>query len=322
MMVERFVILAIVMAGVGVAAGVGMIVVLAFMLLRPKRMSDARALVLLGRLSPRDLGMEYESVVYQVIDESTGGKMRISGWWIPTPGARGRCAVILHGYSDSKVGGIAWAPMLRAMGFNILALDLRAHGESGGVYTSAGFWERHDLSQVIDQTKTERAKDFEQIILFGVSIGAAVAAATAAMRSDLQAVILESPFADFHNAAARHGSNLGTPGPFFQEPAYRLAQWIAKADFNAVRPVEMIPKIRCPVLLIQSGDDPFVSPEDQAELRRAIQSCASKPIPGVCWELPGVHHVIGMRVHPEEYSRQIRDFISKALQTTVPICEK
>jgi hypothetical protein len=321
-MALRWLILAIVMVGVGLAAAVGMVVVLAIMLLRPKRMTDGRALAAMRRLSPRDLGMEYEDVSYQVIDESSGGKIRIAGWWISTPEARGKCAIILHGYSDAKVGGIAWAPMLRSMGFNILALDLRGHGESGGSFTTAGFWERHDISQVIDQTKSERPRDFEQVIIFGVSIGGAIAAATAEMRSDLAAVILESPFSDFHNAAARHGSNLGTPGPMFQEPAYRLAQWIAKADFNAVRPVDLIPRIRCPVLLIQSGDDPFVSPEDQAELRRAIEKCDCKAPGAVCWELPGVHHVIGLQVHAEEYTRQIREFLSKALQGTVPICEK
>jgi pimeloyl-ACP methyl ester carboxylesterase len=320
--VERFLILGLVMAAIGVAAAIGLIVTLAFMLLRPKRMTDARALVILGRLLPTDLGMEYEDVSYHVLDESTGKKIKIAGWWIPTPSARGRCAVILHGYSDAKVGGIAWAPMLRSLEFNILALDLRAHGESGGVYTTAGFWERHDLNQVIDQTKSERPRDSEHIVLFGISIGAAVVAATAAMRTDLRAVILESPFADFHNAAARHGSNLGTPGPLFQEPAFRLAQWIAKADFNAVRPVDLIPQIPCPVLLIQSGDDPFVSTEDQARLRQALQSCPSRPIPGVCWELPGVHHVIGMRLYPEQYTQQIREFISRALPIGVQICEK
>jgi uncharacterized protein len=321
-MVLRYVILAIVMIAVGLAAAAGMIVILAFMLIRPKRMTDGRALAALRRLSPRDLGMEFETVSFQVIDESTGGKIKIAGWWIPTPEARGKSAIILHGYSDAKVGGIAWAPMLRSLGFNILALDLRAHGESGGSFTTAGFWERHDITQVIDQTKSERPRDFEQVVLFGVSIGAAVAAATAAIRTDLAAVILESPFSDFHNAATRHGANLGTPGPMFQDPAYRLAQWIAKADFNAVRPVDIIPKIPCPVLLIQSGDDPFVSPEDQAELRRAIATSKSKPPGAICWDLPGVHHVTGLQLYPLDYSRQIHDFLSGALHSAVHICEK
>jgi hypothetical protein len=328
-MVEKLVILGLVMAGIGVATGGAVILIMARMLLRPKRMSDARALVLLHRLSPADLGLEFENVSYQVIDEQSGGKLKIAGWWIPSAAgfasagnARGRCAVILHGYSDAKVGGIAWAPLLRSFGFNILAIDLRAHGESGGANTSAGFWERHDVNQVLDQTKSERPGDARQILLFGVSLGAAVAAATAAMREDLWAVILESPFATFRRATAKHGDNLGTPGPFFQAGAFWLARWIAHADFDAVNPVDTIPKIRCPVMVIQSGDDPFLAQADRVAVRRAVEGRDSKHGPSVCWELPGVHHVVGMREDPEGYRRRIEEFFSRVLPNTVEVCEK
>ena len=56
--------------------------------------------------------------------------------------------------------------------FNILAIDLRAHGESGGAHSSAGFWERHDVNQVIDQPKSARPAETRQILLFGISLGA------------------------------------------------------------------------------------------------------------------------------------------------------
>ena len=215
-MLHRFIILALVMLAIGIATCGIMILIMARMLLRPRRMTDPRAIILLHRLSPADLGMEFEDVTFNVIDESKNAPLRIAGWWIPTPNSRGRCAVILHGYSDAKVGGIAWAPLLRSLGFNILAIDLRADGESGGAHSSAGFWERHDVNQVLDQTKAVRPSETRQILLFGISLGAATAAATAVLRDDLWAVILEGPFADFHTAAALHADRLGTPGPFFR----------------------------------------------------------------------------------------------------------
>ncbi len=321
-MVEKLVILGLVMAGIGAAAAGALIVIMARMLLRPKRMSDGRAMVLLHRLSPADLGLDYENVSYQVIDEQNGGKLKIAGWWIPSGDRRGRCAVILHGYADAKVGGIAWAPLLRSFGFNILAIDLRGHGESGGINTSAGFWERHDLNQVLDQTKAARPEQTRRILLFGVSLGAAVAAATAAMRDDLWAVVLECPFASFRRASARHGDNLGTPGAFFQKSAFRLAGWIAQADFDAVNPVDTIPKIGGAVMVIQSGDDPFISEADRAAVRRAVESRDAKLGPSVCWELPGVHHVLGLRRDPDEYRRRIEEFFSQVLPSTVELCEK
>ncbi|MGD0463667.1 MAG: alpha/beta hydrolase [Tepidisphaeraceae bacterium] len=321
-MLRELLVLALVMIAIAlVFAGAG-IVIMALMLLRPPRMKDARAIFLLQRLSPADLGMEFEDVSFQVIDQSDGGKLTIAGWWIANPDARGRCAVILHGYSDAKVGGIAWAPLLRELGFAILAIDLRAHGESGGVYSTAGYWERHDVNQVIDQLKAARPAQTRQILLFGISLGAATAAATAILRNDLWAVILECPFSDFHHAAANQADRIGTPGTLFQDAAYLLAKRISRADFDAVRPTDTIPRIPCPLMVIQSCDDPFLSAEDLAAVRQAVESRSTGQGPSICWALPDTHHVVGIRENPEEYRRRIEDFLSKVLDNTVEVCEK
>jgi len=321
-MLHRAIILAVVMVGIGVALCAAMIVIMARMLIRPPRMTDVRALLFLHRLSPTDLGMEFESVSFNVIDQCSGAKLRIAGWWIPTPQSNGRCAVILHGYSDAKIGGIAWAPMLRSLGLNILAIDLRAHGESGGAYSCAGFWERHDVNQVIDQIKSSRPAQTRQIVLFGISLGAATAAAAAVFRDDLAAVILEAPFADFHTAASLQADRIGTPGPFFQDNAYRLAQWLSNADFDAVRPIDTIPKIMAPLMVIQSGDDPFLTDSDHAAIRRAVESRDSAAGPGICWDIPCVHHCVGMLLDPVLYRTRIEEFLSKALQNNSEICDK
>src|SRR5690606_36813730 len=106
----------------------------------------------------------------------------------------GRCVVALHGYSDAKVGVIAWAPTFHALGYGVLALDLRAHGESDGVSSTAGYFERHDVTEVINQFRAARPGETRSIVLFVMSLGAAVACAVAVDRDDLVGVVLESPF--------------------------------------------------------------------------------------------------------------------------------
>src|SRR5439155_18620469 len=121
------------------------------------------------------------------------------------------------GRGHAKVGAIAWAPTLHALGWNILAIDLRAHGESGGVHCTAGYWERHDVSQVINQLRAAHERETATLVIFGVSLGAAVAVATTAMREhesngdgrragggDIAGLILESPYADYRLATAAH----------------------------------------------------------------------------------------------------------------------
>src|SRR5688572_9690557 len=233
-----------------------LIVLMANTLLRPIRMSDARANWILKRLTPLDLSLDFEEQTFVVREEKTGGKLRLAGWWIPSP-ASTRTILLIHGYADAKVGGIAWAPMLHSLGWNILAIDLRAHGESEGVHTTAGYFERHDVTQIINEIRAARPGETQTFALFGVSLGGAVAVATAAMRDDLVAIILESPFGDYRRAINAHGRMRGLPAGLLRDSAIALAEWISGADFRAVRPELQIKDVHCPVMLIHSGNDPF-----------------------------------------------------------------
>src|SRR5438094_889791 len=131
-----FVSLLLVLLTCGAVTAAAALTLMAFALLRPPRMTDGKAVWVLKRLSPGDLGLRFEDVSFHARDDS-GKQVRLAGWWVPHPhaGVR-RCAVLLHGYADAKVGAIAWAPAWQALGFHMLAIDLRAHGESGGTYST------------------------------------------------------------------------------------------------------------------------------------------------------------------------------------------
>jgi hypothetical protein len=149
-----------------------------------------------------------------------------------------------------------------------------------------------------------------------------VVAATAVMRDDLAAVILECPFADFTKAVSYQANRIGMPGPMFQRMTYRIAQWVAGCDFSVVRPVELIPKIPAPLMLIQACDDPFLSKQDLADMREAVMNRPASRGPSVYRGLEDVHHVVGICENPEEYRRRIEDFLVHALPTAGAVCEK
>src|SRR4051812_9835381 len=172
-------------------------------LLRPPRMTDGKAAWLLKRLTPLDLGLAFTPLSFTIRDELAKQPLQIAAWWIPHNNSN-TTTILLHGYADAKVGAIAWAPLFHDLHHNILALDLRAHGESGGAISTAGYWERHDLNQILNELRARYPNETQQLILFGASLGAAVAIALAAERTDVDAVILESPFTDFRHAAAAH----------------------------------------------------------------------------------------------------------------------
>ena len=315
-MLSAWVAFAILMLVVLALLCAGVVLGMASMLLKPPRMTDGKATYVLQRLSPEDLGLRYEPVRFEVRDaaprqssgQAGGGKLKIAGWWIPPRERTGKCVVALHGYGDAKVGAIAWAPTFHSLGYGVLAIDLRAHGESSGVHSTAGFWERHDVGDVINQFRAVRPAETQSVILFGVSLGAAVAAAAAVQRDDIDAVILESPYADYRSAIAAHAEILGQPAGFLQEVGVRLAEWMSGADFDAVRPVDIIPKIPCPLMIVQAGDDPFVPP---ADAKRIEAAAASRPaeLQTVYWHVPGAPHVQALAKDVAGYRRKVEAFL-------------
>jgi pimeloyl-ACP methyl ester carboxylesterase len=302
---------AVVLLALAVLLAVGTIIGMALMLLRPPRMTDGKAIYRLRRLSPGDLGLPFEDLTFNIRDEH-GRPLRLAAWWIAGPHPRGRCIVLIHGYADAKVGAIAWGPLFHALGYNILAIDLRAHGESGGTYCTGAFFERDDLSQAIDQLRAARPHETKKLVLFGVSLGAAVAAAVAARRDDIAAVIMDSPYPDYRDAVDAHSVLLGQPQGLVQRLGVHFAEWLSGARFNAVRPVDLIRRIAAPLLIIQAGTDPFVPPADAAAVERAA---ASRPPERVTsyWPIPDAPHVQGLGVDPIAYRQRIEAFLGVAL---------
>lgn len=306
-------ILALLMVVVGLLL-LGVVIVSAtFLAIRPPRMTRAKAMARLGRLSPGDLGLAFQNVNFKVRDDFTGRDISLAGWWIEAEPPSDRCVLILHGFSDAKVGGIAWAPMWRALGFNILAIDLRAHGDSGGRYCTAGWYERQDVSQVIDQLRGRRPAETEHLVLFGVSLGAAVAAATACLRTDIDAVIMDCPYANFTSAAATHAKMWGMPSGWLTRQVIWLAQKISRADFKAVRPSDLIGQIPCPVMVIRGCRDFLVDSADDVELAEAVRRRSPGTGPNDYWRIDEAGHILGLAADPQAYEQRIGDFVNQAM---------
>jgi pimeloyl-ACP methyl ester carboxylesterase len=306
--------LAGVLVGVLVMLCAAIVVLLARSLVRPPRMTDGKAAWVLKRLSPGDLGLRFEEVAFDVRDARSGQAIKIAGWWIPNAeaGADGRTVILLHGYADAKVGAIAWAPTWHRLGWNILAIDLRAHGESGGVSCSGGFFERDDVSQVIDQLRARRPADTRRLVLFGVSFGAAVAVAAAALRDDVDALVLDSPVPDFAVAAALHMERLGAPLGVLRRMAVRLAQSLTAANYDHVRLLDLLPKLRCPALVIAPEFDALLKHGYDARLQAGL------PPAGEYWHVSETAHLMALVADADEYAARLDRFLATAATAGSP----
>ena len=89
-------------------------------------------------------------------------------------GDRRGTLIYLHGVADNRASGAGVIERFRKRGFDVVAYDSRAHGESDGDACTYGFYEKQDLRRVLDSVGVG------PIVLVGCSLGAAVALQLAA----------------------------------------------------------------------------------------------------------------------------------------------
>ncbi len=143
------------------------------------------------------------------------------------------------------------------------------------------------------------------MVLFGASLGAAVAAAVAAGRDDLAAVVLESPFASYRRAVRAHFRLVGMPDGPLLHAAVAVAEAACGHRFDAARPVDQIPRIRCPVLVVLGDADLLLDATDVALLRDAV---GRQGVPGsAVWDVPGAGHLLALHVDPAGYRQHLAD---------------
>ena len=83
----------------------------------------------------------------------SGLGVNLAGWRCAGSGHRRGTLVYLHGAADNRESSIATIQRFVPLGFDVVAYDSRAHGDSGGDICTYGFFEKQDLRRVIDSVE-------------------------------------------------------------------------------------------------------------------------------------------------------------------------
>jgi hypothetical protein len=183
---------------------------------------------------PTDWGMPYEDVFLKTADA-----VELHGWYIPAPGAT-RALLFLHGNAGNISHRHDSIAIFRRLGLNVFIFDYRGYGRSQGIPDDTGLYRDADAAwRYLTETRGVAAQD---IVIFGRSLGGAVAAQLAAqvgIGTPAGALILESTF-----SSARD----------FAREAFPLLSHLLmlRYDFNTAR---RLPAVSCPVLVLHSPDD-------------------------------------------------------------------
>lgn len=213
-----------------------------------------------------------------------------------------------HGYRGHALRDFAGgARLCLENGHNLLLIDQRAHGESGGRTISFGIKERFDVLDWVNYA-CERFGRAKKIILVGVSMGAGtvIMAAGEALPENVVGVIADCPFSTPIDIIERVGAERGFPRALIKPLVASGARIFGRFSLFEASPKEAASKIRVPVLIIHGDADTFVPVSMSEEIQRANPSI-------ILEKVEGADHAVSYLKDTDRYTVLVKDFSQKIL---------
>lgn len=184
-------------------------------------------------VTPTATGLTYETVTLTTSDQHT-----IKGWYVPHPTPRATL-LFLHGNGGNISHRLDKLWMYHQLGLSVFIIDYRGYGQSSGKPFEQGTY--LDAEAAWQYLVTERSIPPASIIVYGESLGAAVAA-WLTNRYVAGAIILESAFTSIEDMG-RH---------YYPYLPVRL---LTRIKYPAI---DYLRNTHVPVLIIHSADDEIV----------------------------------------------------------------
>jgi fermentation-respiration switch protein FrsA (DUF1100 family) len=194
-------------------------------------------------------GPDSIGLAYQHLDILTQDGVNLDAWYVPVSDPRGT-VLFFHGNAGNISHRLESLKIFNELGLATLIFDYRGYGQSEGEISEDGIY--RDANAVWRHLTEEMEIPPSQIVLFGRSLGAAVAAYVASQQEP-GALILESGFVSVPDLGA---------GIYPWLPVRSLA----RIHFPAA---EFLRSVSCPVLVIHSRDDEIIPFEQGVKLHAA-----------------------------------------------------
>ncbi len=223
-------------------------------------------------LTPKNLNLSFEEVAL-----TTKDGVSIAGWLVPSKvegfissprsASQKPALVILHGYPAEK-GDMLFIARTLHTDFNILLIDFRYFGKSGGSFTALGTKERLDLEAAIDFLQS---RGFAKVGVLGFSLGGAVAILQAEQDPRITAVVSYASFADL----TRLGHDAYVLLPVIREALIPLMKFWLKSLWgvdSALSPEKAAQDMQTPIFIIHTKEDEQIPFRHAEILREALRN--------------------------------------------------
>jgi len=253
------------------------------------------------RRNPKeDHGLEYEALSLQ------GQAGKLEAWWLAQ--SADTAVLMLHGRRRGAIEEtLRVLPTLHAMGYSVLSLSYRNHSASDP--SPDGFFHYGDSEweDVVTGVEFLQAKGIKRVVLYGFSMGGAVALETLERMPtglpEVEALIIDSPLLDPRTVFRRAAKGMGLPlANTVADWALLVARLRASIDWPALDQRRTAAQISVPVLLMAGTGDSTVPIDLVDEFAAQVPDIEYR-------RLNGVEHVEGWNQTPDAYEGWVRNFL-------------
>jgi len=270
--------------------------------------------------TPADFGLAYETLTIEV----ERPPVPLVAWWMPARDARGVVLLLHDGGANRSFlwsNGLALARALHGRGFDVLAPDLRGHGESGALREGVPLGRNlaGDVSAWIDACESRAGR--LPVFVVGFGLGGQVALYAGARDERIAAVVADSTWADLRRSVAVSiPSTTGLPRAWVESSLW-TAQHLYGIDFAESRAVDVAAALAGRLLLITNEEDPQVprrqlrwlaAAAGNAEVWVTLAPLPSDPLYASAG--PWGTHSRSNFLYPEAYAERVDAFFEARLE--------
>lgn len=232
--------------------------------------------------TPENIGLAYQDV--EII---TADNIKLHGWFIPHDKVK-NTVLFFHGNAGNISHRLESIEIFHRLGLNVFIIDYRGYGQSEGKTTEQGTYQ--DAEAAWKYLNDAQGISGQQIIIFGRSLGASIAAWPVSKHTPV-ALIIESGF---------------TSVPAMGQRLYPFLpiHWLTHFKYDTRQYVK---RISCPVMVAHSKNDEITPYAEGREI------FAAAPENKQFLALRGGHND-GFLVNGSNYVEGLRSFINKALE--------
>ena len=249
----------------------------------------------------------FRALPFETLEILSSDGLRLRADLLRGEGDTGVTVIFCHGYkSEPAFDFAAMYDFYRSLGYNLMYLHMRAHGESEGKYIGFGALDRYDV--VLWAKKAAELFPGSSIFLHGMSMGAAsiLQCADLGLPGNVRGIIADCGYSCidevFRNLVGRMYHLPATPFVNIFELINLITAGYGFRDGDSVRSMQ---RSKLPLLYI-CGDSDLYVPADMA--MRIFDACAAEK---ELLLVPGAGHAASYMLEKKKYQNAVRGFIAK-----------